>query len=312
VGTPAAPTTREVRRYLAKFLGDRRVVDAPRWIWKPVLHGIVLRTRPRRSAALYQNVWTPDGSPLRTISEAQRAGVAERLGDGFQVELGMRIGEPTLEGALERLAAAGCERVVVLPLFPQYSSSTTASVFDGVAEWAKERRDLPGFAFVRSFPDDPAWVRAVAEQVRAAGVVPSRETPLVVSFHGIPVRYVETGDPYPRECDATARALVAELGLAEGTWRVAYQSRFGREAWLQPYLFETLAALPREGVRSVAVVTASFVADCLESIDEVGREARRVFEEAGGERFVRVPCPNFSDAACDALAAIVRREAPTA
>jgi ferrochelatase len=183
-------------------------------------------------------------------------------------------------------------------------------VFDGVAEWAKERRDLPAFTFVRSFPDDAAWIRAVAEQVRAAGVAPSREAPLVVSFHGIPVRYVETGDPYPRECDATARALVAELGLAAGTWRVAFQSRFGREAWLQPYLFETLAALPREGIRSVAVVTASFVADCLESIDEVGREAHRIFEEAGGERFVRVPCPNASIAACDALANLVLREAP--
>jgi ferrochelatase len=260
-------------------------VDLPRWKWLPILHGIVLRTRPRKSAALFRNVWTPEGSPLLLNSEAQRAGVQERLGDGFRVALGMRIGEPSLASALDRLVAAGCRSIVVLPLFPQYSSTTTASVFDGVAEWARERRDLPAFSFVRSFPDHPDYVAALAAEVLRARVAPTREAPLLVSFHGLPQRYVETGDPYPAECAATTAALVRLLGLPEGTWRVVYQSRFGREPWLQPYCFETLRALPKEGIRSLSILSASFVADCLESIDEIGRDGKRIFEESGGESF---------------------------
>lgn len=309
LGTPDAPTPAAVRRYLAQFLGDRRVVDLSPWLWRPILHGIVLRTRPRRSAALYRNIWTPQGSPLLVISRAQAAGVAERLGPGFRVELGMRYGNPALGAALDRLVAAGCRRLVVLPLFPQHSCSTSASVFDAVATWARGRRDLPDLRFVHGFADDPGWIAALAARVRAAGPLPRPEAPLLLAFHGLPQRYVDQGDPYLAECRATAQALATTLGLAPDAWRVLFQSRFGREPWLQPYADEVFEALPREGVRSVTVLSASFVADCLESLDEVGREHRERFLAAGGTSFTLLPCPNDSPEALDALAALVRRHA---
>src|SRR5688572_7425806 len=204
LGTPDAPTTRAVRRYLAAFLADRRVVDLPPWLWRPILHGIVLRVRPRRSAALYRNVWTPEGSPLLVHSRAQAAGVQQRLGPDYRVELGMRIGNPPLAGALDRLTAAGCRRVIVLPLFPQCSSATTGSVFDALGDWVRARLDVPDLRFVRGFADHPAWIRAWAARVREAGVTPSREAPLLISFHGLPQKRADAGDPYPAECRATA------------------------------------------------------------------------------------------------------------
>jgi ferrochelatase len=298
-----------VRRYLAAFLSDRRVVDAPRLLWWLILHGIVLRTRPRHSAALYRNVWTDEGSPLLATTLAQQRGLQHRLGSDVRVEMGMRYGSPSVADALDRLASAGCRAVLVLPLFPQYASATTASVLDAVAAWARGTRDVPALTFVRSFADHPAWIRSLAAEVEQAGVRPTPDAPLLLSFHGIPRRYAETGDPYGDECRATASALARALALEEGAWRVCFQSRFGREPWLSPYLDEVLAALPREGTKRVAVATPSFVADCLETIDEVGRESRRVFREAGGEAYTRIPCPNASDALLDALEAIVREAA---
>jgi ferrochelatase len=310
LGTPDAPTVPAVRRYLREFLSDRRVVDLPPALWRPFLEGVVLRTRPKRSAALYRNVWTPEGSPLRTYGEAQARGVAARLGDGFRVELGMRYGSPAISAALDRLVAASCATVVVLPLFPQFSCATTLSVLDAVSGWARPRRDLPSLVVARSFPDHPAWVAAVAATVRRAGVRPNAAEPLVVSFHGIPKKLADAGDPYPRECERTARALARALNLADDAWTVAFQSRFGRARWLEPFAFETLARLARDGVRSVAVVSPSFVADCLETLDEIEREGRRVFADHGGASFVRVPCPNDSPEALDALAAVVREHVP--
>lgn len=312
LGTPDAPTTKAVRRFLRAFLSDRRVVDLPRALWWPILHGIILRFRPRRSAALYERVWTPEGSPLLLHSEAQREKLAARLGTDFAVELGMRYGRPSLDDALDRLLDRGCRRVTVLPLFPQYSCATTASVFDAVAAWARSRRDVPGIDFVRSFPDEEAWIDALAETVRATGFEASPASPLLLSYHGIPQRYADEGDPYPEECLRTSEALAARLGLEDGAWRQVYQSRFGKEPWLQPYLDETLEALPGEGVRSVAVATPSFVCDCLETIDEVGRESREAFLEAGGEAYVRVPCPNEHGRLIDALETIARGPLPRA
>jgi ferrochelatase len=310
LGTPDAPTTRAVRRYLAEFLSDRRVVDVSPLLWRPILHGWVLRTRPRRSAALYRRIWTAEGSPLLTISRRQQEGLAERLGDGWRVELGMRYGNPSIAGALDRLAAAGCRSVVVLPAFPQFSSATTSSVFDAVAAWARPRTDLPALAFVRGFAEHPAWVLALRETVRAAGVRPTAKEPLVVSFHGLPRALVDAGDPYASECEATAGALAASLGLPRDAWRVAYQSRFGRRAWLEPALDDVLRALAADGARRVAVVAASFVADCLETIDEIGHVYAEGFRAAGGEALVRVPCPNDGSAALDALAAVVQDHVP--
>lgn len=306
LGSPDAPTPKAVRTFLAEFLGDPRVIDLNRALWWTIRHGIVLRVRPKRSAALYERIWTEEGSPIVVHSEAQRAALAERLGSDYRVALGMVCGSPPLAAAADELMEAGCRRLVVVPLFPQYSSTTTASVFDAFAAWARSRRDLPSISFVRGFADHPAWIRALAETTREAGVEPTRENPLLISFHGIPERYAEEGDPYPEECSATARALVSALALPPGAWRVVYQSRFGREPWLRPYLDRTLETLPGEGIRSVAVTTPSFVSDCLETIDEVGREAEQTFREAGGEAFVRVPCPNARPEMIDALEAIVR------
>lgn len=305
LGTPDEPTTPAVRRYLKEFLSDRRVVDAPRWLWLPILHLFVLRTRPARSAALYRNIWTPEGSPLLVHSRAQAAGLAALLGPGTRVELGMRIGRPGIPSALDRLAGAGCRRVVVLPLFPQESHTTTSSVYDAVDAWAARHPDVV-LDRVRSFAADPSWIAAWAARVRALGRPLAASSPLLISFHGIPVRYAERGDPYPGECRATAQALVQALGLPEGAWRVVFQSRFGREAWLEPYADEVLRALPREGVRAVTVAPVSFAADCLETLDELGRESRHAFEQAGGTDYALVPCPNGSPEALAALAGLVR------
>ena len=310
LGTPDAPTPKAVRRYLAEFLGDRRVVDLNPVPWWLILHGVILRVRPRRSAALYQRIWTDAGSPLLTTSRAQQTALQAQLGPEFVVELGMRYGRPPLGAALDRLVARGCRSVVVLPLFPQYSSATTASVFDAVATWARGRRFVPAFTFVQGFADHPAWIDALAATVRDAGVSPTPDAPLLLSFHGIPQRYADTGDPYPRACEATATALARRLALPDGAWRLVYQSRFGREPWLQPYLDRTVEALPGEGVKDVSVMTPSFVADCLETIDEVGREVKHVFEQAGGARYVRVPCPNDRPEMIAALAAVVRNHLP--
>jgi ferrochelatase len=310
LGTPDAPTPRAVRRYLGEFLADRRVVDLSPLLWRPVLHGVVLRTRPRRSAALYARIWTPEGSPLRVHTIQQRDGLRARLGDGWRVEAGMRYGSGSIAEGLDRLVEAGCERVVVLPLFPQCSSGTTLSAFDAVAAWVRGRKDVPTLALVRSFATFPPYVEALAASVREAGATPSPTAPLVVSFHGLPQALVDRGDPYARECEATAAALGAQLGLRRGAWRLAYQSRFGRAKWLEPALVDSLAAMPALGVKDVAVVTPSFVSDCLETLDEIGREAREVFERAGGRGYVRVPCLNAGPAFLDALAALARAHAP--
>ncbi|MFV1959058.1 MAG: ferrochelatase, partial [Planctomycetota bacterium] len=273
---------------------------------------IVLRVRPRRLARAYARVWTPAGSPLMLVSRAQAQGLADRLGPGFAVELGMRYGEPALAGALDRLARAGCRTLVVLPLFPQYAGATTASVFDAVAAWAGGRRDLPSYVFVRGFATHPAYVDALAATIREQGIAPRPHAPLLFSFHGLPRRHADEGDPYPHECEATARAVAEALSLEPGTWRVVYQSRFGREPWLEPRLDATLRALPSQGVREVAVLTPSFVTDCLETVDEVGRQGRRLFEEAGGRAFVRVPCLNEHPRFLAALEAVVRAHVPPA
>jgi ferrochelatase len=306
LGTPDEPTPEAVRRYLREFLSDRRVVDVNPWLWKPILHGIILRTRPKRSAALYARVWTEAGSPLLVHTRAQAEALQERLGDVARVRYGMRYGNPGMRAALDELAEGGAERVVVLPLFPQYCTATTLSVVDVVEDWSRRAARAPATDVVESFADHPAWIEAQRQSILAAGVQATPEAPLLMSFHGIPQRYADRGDPYPEECERTARALAASLGLADDAWRLVYQSRFGREAWLQPYTDDVLAALPAEGVRAVSVCTPSFVADCLETIDEIGRESRAVFERAGGAEYVRAPCPNASEAFVGALEEIVR------
>ena len=309
LGTPDAPTVPAVRRYLKEFLLDRRVVDLSPWVWKPILYGIILRTRPKRSAANYARVWTEAGSPLLLYTESLARKLGERLAAGGVGNWGMRIGNPSLGARLDDLVAAGCDRILVVPCYPQWSTATSLSIEDAVGWWRDERPDAPQTLVLGSFPDFPDYVAALARSVRAAGVRPSAEAPLVISFHGIPQKYADRGDPYPGECETTARALAAALDLPEDAWRMAYQSRFGPAQWLQPYCDATLQEMGADGIRAVSVISPSFLADCLETIDEIGRELRETFETAGGTSFTRVACLNDADDLVAALAGIVAANA---
>jgi len=311
LGTPAAPTAAALRPYLAQFLGDPRVVEIPRLLWWPILHGIILNTRPAKSAKKYASVWTDEGSPLMVHSVRQskllRGALGER-GHDVEVALAMRYGEPSIESTLEGLRERGVTRLLVLPMYPQYSASTTATVFDEVGRVLRGWRNLPEVRWVRNFHDDPGYVDALAERVRAAWARGGRGERLVMSFHGVPRRTLELGDPYHCECHATARLLAERLGLARDEWIVTFQSRFGKAQWLQPYTEPTLERLAKEGVRTVDVVCPGFVADCLETLEEIAMEARGAFLGAGGAEFRYLPCLNDAPSFVGALAGLVERQ----
>lgn len=303
LGTPDAPTTPALRRFLREFLSDPRVIELPRWKWWPILNLFVLPTRPKRSAEAYRKVWTEEGSPLLAIGRRQAAGLRERL--GVPVALGMRYGNPSIASALEELR--GCGRVVVLPLYPQYSATTTASTFDAVTDALRRWRDIPELCSIRGYAEDPAYIRALAASVRELWERDGEPRKLLISFHGIPVRYARAGDPYPDECRRTAELLAAELGLDADRWLLAFQSRFGREEWVQPYTDETLEAWGAQGLESVDVICPGFAADCLETIEEIDAENRGYFTEAGGGRYRYVPALNERGDHLDALEGIARR-----
>jgi ferrochelatase len=307
LGTPSAPSTADVRRYLRQFLSDRRVVDLPRWWWLPLLHLVILWTRPPRSAELYRSVWTDEGSPLLVLTRRLGDGLRSRLrGVGsVELEVGMRYGSPSIASALDRLSAAGCRRIAVLPAFPQYSSTTTAAVVDAVAAWTAGRRDLPELRVVRGYADHPAYVDALARSVEHVRRSDGGGRRLLMSFHGIPVRYERDGDPYRRECAATANALARRLGLAPGRWYVAFQSRFGREPWIGPATDAVLRRWAVSGVDGVDVVCPGFAVDCLETLEEIAATGRHDFEHAGGRGFRYVPALNDAPAHADALAAVL-------
>ena len=302
LGTPASPSVADVRAYLREFLADPQVVRAPRWIWWPVLHGLILPFRAPRSAALYRRIWSAAGSPLLVHSRAQARALAERLGSGTPLALGMRYGEPGLESALSELARAGCSRVLLLPLFPQASGSTSGSLAARAAQLA--RAQGLELAVVPPFHSQRAYIAALAKQVREAwpaGIVPRH----VFSFHGVPEAYIRAGDPYLEHCRATGRLLAAELGLPQERWSIAFQSRFGPQRWLQPYLEPHLAGLAA-GEPQVVLATPGFVADCLETLEELGIRARESFRAAGGRELVLVPCLNADPGFVAALELIVR------
>lgn len=322
LGTPSAPTTSAVRSFLREFLSDRRVVELPRIVWLPILYGIILTTRPAQSAEKYAKVWMSEGSPLAVHTVRQTRLLAGLLGSrarpqpGPPVDYGMRYGQPSIASALDRLLASGCERVVVLPLYPQYAGSTTASVQDAVdAHLARLRRSgkKPDVRFVRDFHDDPGYISALAARVRKHWEVnrPTRLAggKLIMSFHGIPQRSVDQGDPYEKECRVTAALLAKELGLAAKDWMVTFQSRFGRAKWLQPYTEPTLESLARGGLARADVVCPGFPSDCLETLEELGIGAREAFLAAGGKEFHLVPCLNEDDRFIGALGDIAMRAA---
>jgi ferrochelatase len=302
LGTPDAPTPAALKRYLREFLKDPRVIDLPRWKWLPLLELLILPRRSPKSAEAYAKVWTPEGSPLLSISKRQRALLEGKL--GLPVALGMRYGNPSIARALDELLAKGCGRVLVLPLYPQYAAATTASTFDALGDAIRRLRVVPEIRTVRSYHDEPLYIAALARSVREAweqGGPPKR---LLLSFHGLPRRYVDLGDPYRKECEETARLLAAELGFK---CDLSFQSRFGREEWLKPYTDETLTAWGREKLESVDVACPGFSADCLETIEEIDQQNREFFQHAGGGRFRYIPALNDRADHVEALAAVARR-----
>ncbi|MBI5717347.1 MAG: ferrochelatase [Burkholderiales bacterium] len=310
LGTPAAPTPAATRRYLAEFLADPRVVEIPRLVWLPLLHGVILRTRPRRSAAKYAGIWMPEGSPLAVWTERQaralHATMAQR-GHEVLVAHAMRYGEPALPRQLDGLVQSGATRVLVLPLYPQYSAATTASSFDKVMQWAAKTRRVPALRFVDAFHDDAGYVEALAEDLQAHWRAHGRAERLLLSFHGMPARTLELGDPYFCHCQKTARLLIERLQLDPRQVQVTFQSRFGKARWLEPYTEPTLRQLATAGVKSVDVMCPGFVADCLETLEEIGIEARAAFSAAGGQDFRYVPCLNAGPRWISALAEITLR-----
>lgn len=288
LGTPDAPTAAAVRRYLAEFLSDPRVVEQPRWLWLPILYGVILRIRPARSAALYRRIWTEAGSPLQTGMAALAAAVQAQRPD-LIVRHAMRYREPSLAVQLDALEAAGIRRLLVLPLFPQYSATTTASVLDELGRLLRRRRRVPELHFIDGYATEPAYVEALAAQIEAHWRTHGAAERLLLSFHGIPERYVRAGDPYAEQCRATADALRQRLGPAAPPILTCFQSRVGREPWLQPYTDQLLERLPSEGVRSVQIVAPGFSIDCLETLEELAMTNRELFLAAGGERYEYIP-----------------------
>lgn len=311
LGTPDEPTAPALRRYLAQFLGDPRVVEIPRLAWLPILHGLILPTRPAKSAAKYKTIWTKEGSPLAVWTERQAVMLRGWLGEaglrGVKVAHAMRYGQPAIAGALETLQKQGVDRVLVLPLYPQYSSTTTASVVDHIYQWLKQQRHMPELRFVNSYHDHPAYIKALAKTVRNHW---TREggpaDKLVMSFHGIPARNVKLGDPYADECRTTARLLATELGLKPEQYQLTFQSRFGKAKWLEPYTEPTLIAMAQQGIRRVDVMCPGFTSDCLETLEEINQEAREAFIHAGGREFRYIPCLNDNHAWLTALSSIAQ------
>lgn len=310
LGTPDAPTPAALRRYLGEFLWDPRVVEIPRALWWPILHGVILRLRPAKSAAKYQSIWTDEGSPLlaHTVAQAKLlAGYLGERGHAVPVLPAMRYGKPSIAAQLNALKAQGAQRILVLPLYPQYSGATTASTFDAVGAWARQQRLVPELRLVARYHDEPDYISALATSVRAHWQQHGRGRILVMSFHGMPERTLHLGDPYHCECHATARRLAQALGLQADEYRVCFQSRFGKAKWLEPATDTTLRALPAQGHARVDVICPGFAADCLETLEEIAMEGRESFMHAGGTEYFYIPCLNRSDEGMRALLAVALR-----
>ena len=303
LGTPSAPTARAVRRYLAQFLHDHRVVQLTRWLWCPLLHFVILPLRSPKVARKYAEVWLPGGSPLAVHTAALGKAVQARL-PGWQVTHAMRYGEPSLASALAQLRSQGMREVRVLPLYPQYSTTTTAAVAD-VIDAHGQGLDV---AMLADYHRDPGWARAVADSIRSHWDTHARAERLVLSFHGIPQRLVDAGDPYATHCEASTQAIAEALGIRRDEILLTFQSRFGREQWLQPYTQATLEQLGRDGVHAVDVACPGFAVDCLETLEEIAIENAKAFRDAGGQSLRYIPCLNAGDAHAEALAALASRE----
>lgn len=309
LGSPVAPTKQAVKPYLAEFLSDPRVIDLPRWQWLPILYGIVLNFRPKKSAHAYEQIWWEGGSPLIVITERQVNALREMLAakglEHIIVDYAMRYGSPSIASKLKALSDQGVDKVMVLPMYPQYADATTASVFDGVAQALAKQRFIPELRVVRDWYDHPLYIQALADSVRKHFAEFGQPQKLLLSFHGVPKRYILEGDPYLYHCEKTVELLVKELGLGSDEYQLVFQSRFGREEWLQPYADKTIEALPDQGVKSVSVICPGFSADCLETLEEMAMGNRDLFLEHGGERYDYIPCLNDNKLHIELLAELV-------
>ena len=309
-GTPDAPTPKAVRRFLAQFLGDPRVIEIPRLFWLPILHGIILNTRPRRSAKLYQRVWDKRGSPLlyhtKDLAENIESVLRARLPEAnLNVVVGMRYGNPSIKDALAELREKGATHLIILPIFPQYSGTTSGTIIKKVFDELKEWRRLPSVQIISNYYNHPAYISALAKSVRAFWGESEKPAKLMFSFHGIPKSYVTKGDPYEEQCLRTAALLSDELSLGENECEVAFQSRLGRQEWLKPYTSEVLEELGAENLNSLDILAPGFAVDCLETIDEIAREGRKEFQNAGGGEFRYIPALNATDLHAETLSKII-------
>lgn len=304
LGTPDEPTAPAVKRFLSQFLHDKRVVDMTRWLWCPLLHGAILPIRAPKVAKLYQSVWMDDGSPLMVYSKRQVEKLRKRV--DIPVELGMTYGNPSLQAGVEALLAQGVEEVIVLPLYPQYSGTTTAAVSDGLTKAFKNIPVMPAYRFIRDYHDHPLYIKALAESVKRVWEQKGKGDYLLCSYHGIPKRYADNGDIYPNHCDRTTTLLARELGLEPNQIGMTYQSRFGREEWLQPYTDKTLETLPGKGIKNLDIMSPAFSSDCLETLEEISEECREIFMENGGSRFNFIPCLNDDELHIEMMAELIK------
>jgi len=311
LGTPDAPKKTELKRYLREFLSDPRVVEIPRLLWWMILNFVILNIRPRRSAKAYSTVWTERGSPLlfntQDQADALRKKLHEKHGEAITVEFAMRYGSPSVDSVIEKMLKGGVRKLLVLPLYPQYCASTTASTFDAVATSLATKRLIPELRFINHYHDFPEYIQAVADKIRQHWAVNGRADKLIFTYHGIPKRYLLNGDPYHCECYKTSRLLAENLGLTADEYMVTFQSRFGREEWLQPYTDKTLMALPEQGIKSVQLVCPGFSSDCLETIEEIGIENHEYFIEAGGDRYEYIPALNAESSHIDMMANLLEQ-----
>jgi len=305
LGTPDAPTASALRRYLAEFLSDARVVEIPRLLWLAILHGIILRVRPAKSAHKYASIWTSEGSPLKVWTQRQANALQATFNPSLvQVRFAMRYGSDAIPDVLDELKRQGVNRVLVLPAYPQYSATTTASVFDAVYAWGLRTRNLPELRFVNHYHDHPGYILAMAAKIQAHWAVHGRAEQLVMSFHGVPARTLQLGDPYHCECHKTARLLAEALNLRKEDYKVCFQSRFGKAKWLEPYTEPTVRQLAKDGIKSLEVVCPGFVGDCLETLEEIAMEVREAFLEDGGSQFHYIECLNDSAAWIQGMASV--------
>jgi len=310
LGTPDSPSTADVRRFLCEFLSDPRVVEIPRLLWWLILHGVILRFRPAQSAAKYASIWSPEGSPLKVWTEKQALllqGWLAQRGHAVKVRYAMRYGSTSIASQLDALKAAGATRILILPAYPQYSATTSASLFDAVYAWAGRVRTLPELRFVNHYHDDARYIAALAASIERYWKANGRPDQLVMSFHGVPERTLHLGDPYQCECFKTARLLAEKLGLTQAQFKITFQSRLGRAKWLQPYTEPSLIAMGQAGIKRVDVVCPAFTSDCLETLEEINMEGRAAFLQAGGKEFHYIPCLNDDPAWISALCEITQQ-----